>query len=132
MPLERRAALAVNWSPPSENLVKINYDKALFGESNGAGIGVVICNSEGEVMAALFEKIVKPQVAESVEILTPRHAVLFSSETGFHYSVSEGDSSTVIKLLQDRNVSHSQGGHILKDIISHVGRQGNIVAHALA
>ena len=50
-------------------------------------------------MAAFFEKIVKPQAAELVEILAPRRVVLFSSETGFHYLVSEGDSSTVIKLL---------------------------------
>ena len=69
--------------------------------------------------------------------------MLFSRETGFFKSVFEGDSATVIKLLQDRNVSHFQGGHILKDILSylnsfqscsfsHIGRQGNAVAHALA
>ena len=55
----------------------------------------------------------------------------------------EGDSSSVVKLLQDRCVSHPQGGHILKDIVSHlnsfqscsfshIGRKGNAVAHALA
>ena len=68
--------------------------------------------------------------------------MLFSIETGFHNSVFEGDSTLVIKLLQDRMVSHPQGGHILKDIVSHlnslqslslthVGKQGNAVAHAL-
>ena len=68
--------------------------------------------------------------------------MLFSSETGFHNSVFEGDSSTVIKSLQDRIVSHAQGGHILKDILSHlnsfqscslshIGKQRNAVAHAL-
>ena len=143
MPPKRRVATTVNWSPPSKNLVKINFDGALFGESDGVGIGVVIFNSEGEVMVALSEKIVTPQAAELVEILAARHAMLFSSETGFHNSVFEGDSSTVIKLLQDRIVSYSQGGHILKDIMSHlnsfqscsfshVGRQGNVVAHVLA
>ena len=54
---ERRAALAVNWSPPSENLVKINYDRALFGEFNGAGIGVVICNSEGRLWRPFLKKL---------------------------------------------------------------------------
>ena len=100
-------------------------------------------HSEGAVLAALFEKIMKPQSAELGEILAARRAVLFSSELGFHNLIIEGDSSSVIKLLQDRCSSHFQGGHILKDIMSHldsfvscsfshVGRQGNAVAHALA
>ena len=94
-------------------------------------------------MATLSEKIMKPQTAELVEILATRCAVPFSTKTGFYNFVFEGDSSTVIKLLQDRSVSHSQGGHILKEILSllnsfvscsfsHIGRQGNAVAHALA
>nr|XP_023870397.1 uncharacterized protein LOC111982997 [Quercus suber] len=109
VPPVRRSATTVSWSPPSENRVKINFDGALFGESDSAGIGVVIRNSEGEVMAALSEKIVKPQAAELFEILAARRAVLFSTKTGFYNSIFEGDSSTVINLLQDSNVSHSLG-----------------------
>ena len=40
--------------------MKINFDGALFGESDCTRIDVVIQNSEGVVMAALSEKIVKP------------------------------------------------------------------------
>ena len=133
----------VKWKPPSASSVKINFDGALFGESDYAGLGVVIRNSNGKVLAALFEKIMKPQSAELVEILAARRAVLFSCDSGFHNSVFEGNSTSVVKLLQDRCVSHSLGGHILKDIVSHlnsfqscsfshIGRQGNAVAHALA
>ena len=71
-------------------------------------------------MAALFEKIVKPQATELMEILAARRAVLFFTETGFYNSVFEGDSSIVIKFIQARNVSHSQGRHILKDNLSHL------------
>ena len=38
----RSEAKVVHWSPPSENQVKINFDGALFGESDSVGIGVVI------------------------------------------------------------------------------------------
>ena len=68
---------------------------------------MVVRNSEGAVLAALSEKIMKPQSAELVEILAARRAVLFSSELGFHNLIIEGDSSSVIKLLQDRCLSHS-------------------------
>ena len=143
LPPVRSIVGAVKWRPPSENVVKINFDGALFGESDCAELGVVIRNSEGAVLAALSEKIMKPQTTELVEILAARHAVLFSIETGFHNSVIDGDSTSVIKLLQDRCMSHSKGGHTLKDIMSHlnsfqsccfshVGRQGNVIAHALA
>ena len=139
----RSIAGVVKWKPPSVLAVKVNFDGAMFGESDCAGLGVVVCNSKGAVLAALSEKIVKPQSAELVEILAAQHAVLFSSELGFQNLIVEGDSSSVIKLLQDRCLSHFQGGHILKDIMSHldsfvscsfshVGRQGNAVAHALA
>ena len=133
----------VKWKPPNANSVKINFDGALFGESDYAGLGVVIRNSNGKVLAALSEKIMKPHFAELVEILAARRAVMFSYDLGFQNSVFEGDSSSVVKLLQDRCVSHSLGGHILKDIVSHlnsfqicsfshIGRKGNAVAHALA
>ena len=35
----------------------VNFDGTMFGESDEVGIGVVIWNFEGEVMAALSEKI---------------------------------------------------------------------------
>ena len=141
--LVKNAATAASWCPLYENQVKINFDGALFGDLDSAGIGVVIRNSEGRVLAAFSEKILKPQSAKLVEILDVQRAVLFSAEMGLFNSVFEGDSSNVIKSLQDRNVAHSLGGHILKDILSyqnsfhscsfsHIGRQGNAVAHALA
>ena len=54
----------VKCKPPSASSVKIKFDGALFGESDCAGLGVVIRNSDGKVLAALSKKIVKPQSAE--------------------------------------------------------------------
>ena len=138
----RSAATVASWCPPYENQVKINFDGALFGESDSVGISVVIWSSEGGVLAALSEKIMKPHSAELVEILAARCAVLFSAKMGFFNLIFEGDSSNVIRSLQDRNVAHSQGGHILKDTLSylnsfqscsfsHIGTQGNVVVYAL-
>ena len=58
------------------------------------------------------------------------------------YSKSEGDAEGVVKALSQRDVTHSQVGHIVKDfrsiasslgtfLLSHTRRQGNNVAHAL-
>ena len=65
----RGATATERWSRPSENRVKINFDGALFRQLDSARIGAVIRNSEGEVMATISEKIVKPPAAELIEIL---------------------------------------------------------------
>lgn len=45
------------WSPPASGSFKTNFDGAMFDESNEAGLGVVIRNFEGVVMANMLEKI---------------------------------------------------------------------------
>ena len=60
------------WCPPTNDLWKINFDGAMFGESDEAGIGVVIRDGRGEVKAALFEKITKPPTVDVLELLATK------------------------------------------------------------
>lgn len=60
--------------------MKTNYDGTMFGESEKAGIGVVIGDSDGAVMAALTEKIKKPPSVEALKLLVARRAVSFTLE----------------------------------------------------
>ncbi|KAL0005066.1 hypothetical protein SO802_012627 [Lithocarpus litseifolius] len=48
---------APKWQPPPKDTYKINYDGAVFSKSEEAGIGVVIRNERGEMMASLAEKV---------------------------------------------------------------------------
>ena len=115
----------------------------MFNESEKAGIGVVIRDSEGQVLAALSEQIVKPPSVKILELLAARRAVKFTAELGYAQLVCEGDSESVVNSLRGSGMENSWGGHIIKEILSqsnsflsisfaHVGRQGNAVAHALA
>ena len=108
-----------------------------------AGLGVVIQNGDGRVLAALSEQIVKPPSVEILELLAARHAVTFAAKSGHVQVVCEGDSELVINSLRGPGMENSQGGHLIMDIKSksnsflsisfaHVGRQDNAVAHALA
>ena len=131
------------WRSPTAGAVKTNYDGAMFRESDKAGIGVVIRDSEGQVLAALSKQIVKPPSVEILELLAARRAVKFTAELGYAQLVCEGDSESVVNSLRGSDMENSWGGHIIKEILSqlnsflsisfaHVGRQGNAVAHALA
>ena len=76
-----RRTVLKKWSPPILGSLKTNFDGAMFGESDEAGLRVVICNSEGEIMATLSGK--KKPFVETLELLAARRAVGFSLKVGF-------------------------------------------------
>ena len=57
MKVAKSLAIKTKWSPPLGESYKTNYDWAVFEDSGEAGIGVVVRNANGEVIAALSEKI---------------------------------------------------------------------------
>ena len=93
--------------------------------------------------AALSKKIKKPPTVDVLELLVAKRAVTFSLETGTTQVVFERDAATMIKAIQLSGWELAQGGHLIHDIstlktlfrvffFSHIVRQGNAVAHALA
>lgn len=50
-----RTARSVRWCPPLAGLLKVNFDGALFAEENIVGLGIIIRNESGLVMAALTQ-----------------------------------------------------------------------------
>ena len=106
-------------------------------------MGVVISSERGEVMASLLEKIVMPSSVEVLEMLVAKRVAIFARELGFKNACFEGDAEGVVRSIRDKDDSNAFVGHLVKDFmsivglfqtysISHVRRQGNSVAHALA
>lgn len=63
---------ATHWTPPSAPTLKINYDGAVFRDSNEARIGAVIRDSQGRVIASLAEQIALPKTMADVEAAVAR------------------------------------------------------------
>ena len=40
------------WRAPQASFVKVNFDGALFGDSNKLGVGIVIRDNNGAVLAS--------------------------------------------------------------------------------
>ena len=144
-PMNSRMAIQsmdLRWKPPDSGVYKINFDGALFLEQRCAGLGVVVRDSAGLVMAALSQKVRLPGSADVVEALAARRAICFAQELSLHNVVIEGDSLKVIEAIIDTRPVQTLYGHIIDEIrllsssficnFMHVNRKGNKLAHALA
>ena len=107
--------LASRWSPPPENCYKINFDATLFDQLGSAGIGVVVRDYRGEVMAALSQKIALPQSVALAEARAAHRAVTFAQEMSFFCIQVEGDCLEVIRALQSREQCKTLYGHVIDD-----------------
>ena len=132
-----------HWKPPEAGLFKVNYDGAIFKEQGRVGIGVVICNSDGAVLASLSQQIPLPTTVAQVEALAAWRAAKFALEIGIDQVIIEGDSEVIYKELIDPGPSLALHGHLIYDTLQFanvfsyctfntVGRTGNYVAHHLA
>lgn len=120
------------WCPPNSDLVKINFNGAMFNKRDETSIGVIIRNLKGEVMAALSEKIKKSPIVEILELLATKRVVRFSLEMSFNKSFIEGDSKSVIRSLRYGGFENSQDGHLIKDILFSVNSfQGIYFSHVV-
>jgi len=102
----------LKWVPPPQGWFKANVDVAIFKETNKAGIGVVVRDSQGWVLATLLEKVEGVQDAEVIEALAIRQAIKFAIETSFSCVIIESDSLSVVKTIQDTVETTCPIGHI--------------------
>ena len=131
------------WRPPTGLLYKVNFDAAVFTNSNSSGFGVVICNNLGEIMAAMSAKGPAIGDSEEAEVLARRRALEFAVDAGFAELEIEGDNVTVMRSLASSSTSQSRLGNIYEDIrvlaagcwclsFLWVKRSANRAAHLLA
>ena len=104
--------ILARWTPPDDEYYKINFDGALFQADNCAGIGVVIRNGDGQVMASLSQQIPLPSTVIEVEALAACRALILEQEIGFTRVVLEGDSQTLITALKTDSHTLAHFGHI--------------------
>lgn len=146
VPHIRAAAVSsriVRWIPPILPHAKINFDVAIFKDSDSAGIVVVVRNNSGTVIAALSQRVLIPTSAAMVEVLACRRAMDFAKDISALDCIFEGDAEVVIIAICKKDVSHPEYGNVIEDILvlakefhfssfCLVKRSGNKVAHHLA
>ena len=132
----------LQWKPPDFGLYKINFDNDVFADQASAGISVVIRDWEGQIIAALSQKVRYLGSVDLVEALAVSRAVSFAKELNIHQMVIEGDSLRVIQAINGTRPVRTMYSHVIDDIhflsssiscsFLHVKHKGNRLAHALA
>ncbi|KAK3182689.1 hypothetical protein Dsin_029975 [Dipteronia sinensis] len=134
----RSQKASILWQPLCIGFYKVNLDAA----DEIVGIGIIACNSQGQVMGCNAQKILSrysPQVAEALAVL---RGIQFTRDMGLWPCVFESDALSVVKLVNDNIVPCSDVGLILRDILllsgsfpcfslGFVPRNGNMAAHRL-
>ncbi|XP_075665085.1 uncharacterized protein LOC142634688 [Castanea sativa] len=121
----------------------MNFDGATFAEDGTAGIGVVLRNEEGLIIASLTQRIPLPTSVIEVEAVAARRTLELALELSFDNIILEGDSEILIKILKAGGSSLAHFGNLIADILfltshfskvkfSFVRRQCNGLAHSLA
>ncbi|XP_042979960.1 uncharacterized protein LOC122310146 [Carya illinoinensis] len=139
----RTTSSKTEWRPPPQDWFKVNWDGAVNKVKGFVGVGVVVRDCQGMVVATLRQRkplIPDPFLTESYGALK---VVQFARELGLSKVVLEGDSLQAIQALQgDQEVRCSSSIFLFEANlglvkfarweVSHIRRDGNVVAHILA
>ncbi|KAK2662526.1 hypothetical protein Ddye_001100 [Dipteronia dyeriana] len=144
---DRLPAVAINrnliWIPPDPNIYKINCDATINVVGCLVGFGIIICNSEGLVMASSSQNITasfSPQAAEAEAI---RRGMLMAIVAGLFPCLLESYAEVGVDWINSVIPLCSEIGVIIMDIqnllkldlyilINFVPRNANLIAHVLA
>lgn len=131
------------WKPPPRGISKVNWDAAIDVGKKLMGVGVVVRDSTGGVLAT--QCMTKPFVRDPgvAEAMALRTALMLLGQLGITKTIMEGDSLEVVQAMKREECSWARYGPILEETkellqgfcswdICHVRRSANEVAHRLA
>ncbi|KAL6980437.1 hypothetical protein U1Q18_022077 [Sarracenia purpurea var. burkii] len=107
--------LDVKWTSPARDFLKINYGGARRTKGNN-GVGVVIWDHKGLVVAAMAEPILHSTGSDHIESWAMWKAVSLAKELAFQNIHIKGDALTVIKAINTTENNRSNIGGIIEGI----------------
>ena len=76
-------SIRAKWRPPNPEVVKINCNRATFKEQKKLGIGLVIRDNKGLVIASMSKLLPQQYTPMEIEALAASTALEFAAELGF-------------------------------------------------
>ncbi|KAL9440285.1 hypothetical protein AB3S75_019028 [Citrus x aurantiifolia] len=130
------------WSPPSEDWVKVNVEAAMDEQNNIAGLGAVIRNHRGEVVAAAANIVKSYGDVEMSEAKAALWGIQVPIKAGASSILLESDSKRVTVLINSKRSTLTELFWVIFDILEakksfqnfkaqHVVRTCNTLAYDL-
>ncbi|KAM6563086.1 hypothetical protein CsatB_023084 [Cannabis sativa] len=134
---------ATKWTPLTGLNLKLNVDAALDANRNIVGVGVVVRNSAGHVLAAMVKLIISNFASHIMEAKAMFHSLNWVIQLQLPITIVETDALLVANALQYGSTAIFSYHDILLDVTSllsffpqvnvvHAKRSANMVAHSLA
>ncbi|XP_015384281.2 uncharacterized protein LOC107176378 [Citrus sinensis] len=105
------------WSPPSEDWVKVNVDAAIDEQNNLAGLGAVIRNYRGEVVAAAVNTVKSFGDVEMYEAKAALWGIQEAIKAGASSIILESDSKRVVELINSKQSTSTKLFWVIFDIL---------------
>ena len=99
----------VSWQPPCQGYYKVNIDGVVFSDRKQAGVGVLIRDGAGEVVAALSKKWKWPLGAIEAEAKALEARVGFAKDVG----IRDADFESVLATCFNSHCAHWNNGSSL-------------------
>ncbi|KAG2717700.1 hypothetical protein I3760_03G188300 [Carya illinoinensis] len=139
---EKKSYSQLQWKKPPPNGLKLNVDGAIFKEQYRAGVGIILRDTNGDVLLAASKKESMVNDPAEVELLAMLRGLQLVLPLGIEELIIESDSLVMVTQLQQEDESWSVLGNLIKETkmlmawfkgctIQHVGRLGNEAAHRL-
>ena len=137
------ARAKIIWKPPRAGWYKVNVDGAIFTDACCCGVGVVIWNEKGQLMGALSKRFQLPLGPLEVEAKAMEEGIQLAKDLSLKEIIIDGDAKQVVMAISDTVSAPSLIRKVIEEMrlwllqfnswtASHVGRNGNMVAHQLA
>ena len=91
------------------------FDGAIFREQNYVGVGVVIWDDKGQVIASMDEKIPLSYSVTTMEVNATKRALKLALDIGLSPIVLEGDSKITIDAVMCEGSLLADYGHYVDD-----------------
>ena len=88
------------WVPPPQVQYKVNTDGVVFSNQRKVGLGMMICDSSGNVIVALSSPMVGPLGALEMEAKALEIGMHFTIDIGIRDAVFESNVLEIINAIQ--------------------------------
>ncbi|KAH9781470.1 hypothetical protein KPL71_008488 [Citrus sinensis] len=104
------------WQSPPLPWYKVNINAAVSSKEARAGIGMLIRNSQGEVMAASNCREISTDNIEFLEALAIQKGIQLAKDIGLVLAITESNSLNVVNLINNKIHNRCEVGWLISNI----------------